>query len=59
MEIVGPDLKPFEMTVPLMEDMDGRPLEEPKTPQMEFKMRLPQPVPPWSFVRHAVALSGK
>ena len=58
-EIVGPDLKPFEMTVPLMEDMDGRPLEEPKTPQMEFKMRLPQPVPPWSFVRHAVDLSGK
>ena len=59
MEIVGPDLKPFEMLVPLMEDADGLPLEEPRTPQMEFKMRLPRPVPPMSFVRHGVDLSGK
>ena len=58
-EIVGPDLKPFEMTVPLMEDGDGQPLEEPKTPQMIFKMRLSQPVPAMSFVRHGVDLSGK
>ena len=58
-EIVGPDLKPFEMLVPLMEDTDGLPLEEPRTPQMEFKMRLPRPVPPMSFVRHGVDLSGK
>ena len=58
-EIVGPDLKPFEMLVPLMEDADGLPLEEPRTPQMEFKMRLPRPVPPMSFVRHGVDLSGK
>ena len=58
-EIVGPDLKPFEMTVPTMEDAEGQPLEEPKTPQMEFRMRLPQPVPAMSFVRHAVDLSGR
>jgi len=58
-EIVGPDTKPFEMTVPMMEDMEGQALEEPRTPQMEFKMQLPQPVPEMSFVRHAVDLSGK
>ena len=58
-EIVGPDLKPFEMAVPMMEDAEGQPLEEAKTPQMEFRMRLPQPVPAMSFVRHAVDLSGR
>ena len=58
-EIVGPDKKPFEMTVPMMEDENGQPLEEPKTPQMIIKMRLPQPVPAMSFVRHGVDLSGK
>lgn len=58
-EIVGPDLKPFEMIVPMMEDAEGQPLEEAKTPQMEFRMRLPQPVPAMSFVRHAVDLSGR
>ena len=58
-EIVGPDLKPFEMAVPMMEDAEGQPLEEAKTPQMEFRMRLPQPVPVMSFVRHAVDLSGR
>ena len=58
-EIVGPDLKPFEMIVPMMEDAEGQPLEEAKTPQMEFKMRLPQSVPAMSFARHAVDLSGR
>ena len=58
-EIVGPDLKPFEMIVPMMEDAEGQPLEEAKTPQMEFRMRLPQPVPAMSFARHAVDLSGR
>ena len=58
-EIVGPDKKPFEMTVPMMEDENGQPLEEPKTPQMIIKMRLTQPVPAMSFVRHGVDLSGK
>ena len=58
-EIVGPDTKPFAMVVPLMEDVDGLPLREPRTPQMVFRMKLPCPVPPMSFVRHAVDLSGK
>ena len=37
---------------------DGVPLLEPRTPQMRFRARLPKQVPPLSFVRHAVALSG-
>ena len=58
-EVVGPDTKPFTMTAPLMQDGDGLPLREPRTPQMVFRMKLPQAVPPMSFVRHAVDLSGK
>ena len=58
-EIVGPDTKPFTVTVPVMRDSEGNDLTEPKTPQMVFTMQLPRPVPPMSFVRHAVELSGK
>ena len=42
-----------------MEDLEGNALLEPKTPQSRFTMRLPRPVPPLSFVRHAVALSAR
>lgn len=58
-ELVGPDTKPFAFTVPMMEDLEGNPLAEPRTPQMEFRMKLPRPVPAWSILRHAVELSGK
>ena len=58
-ELVGPDLRPFAMTVPLMTDVEGLPLEEPRTPQMAFQMKLPRPVPPMTLVRHAVELSAK
>ena len=58
-EVVGPDTKPFTITVPVMRDSEGNGLAEPKTPQMVFTMQLPRPVPPMSFIRHAVALSGK
>ena len=58
-EVVGPDTKPFTMTAPMMTDSQGLPLTEPKTPQMVFTMQLPHPVPPMSFVRHAVDLSGR
>ena len=57
-EIVGPDLRPFTMTVPLMEDGDGLPVEEPRNPQMEFRMQLPVQVPAFSMVRHKVDLSA-
>ena len=58
-EIVGPDTKPFTITVPTMRGPEGEVLLEPKTPQMTFTMELPQAVPPMSFIRHAVELSGK
>ena len=58
-EVVGPDAKPFSMTVPPMEDLEGNPLWEPRTPQSRFLMQLPQWVPPLSFVRHAVTLSAQ
>ncbi|MBQ2062534.1 MAG: U32 family peptidase [Oscillospiraceae bacterium] len=58
-EVVGPDTRPFTMTVPMMTDVEGQPLTEPRTPQMVFHMRLPQPVPPYSMIRHAVDLSGR
>ena len=58
-EVVGPDTKPFTMTAPMMTDSQGLPLTEPKTPQMVFTMQLPHPVPPMSFVRHAVDLGGR
>ena len=58
-ELVGPDLRPFQMTVPVMEDADGQKLEEPKNPQMCFHMQLPCVVPPFTLVRHSVELSAK
>ena len=58
-ELVGPDLKPFCMTVPELRDEAGCLLEEPKTPQMLFHMKLPRMVPPYTLVRHAVELSAK
>ena len=58
-EIVGPDCRPFAWTVGPMEDLDGVPLSEVRTPQQRFRVKLPKCVPPLSFVRHAVELSGK
>jgi len=58
-EIVGPDLKPFAMTVPELRDSDGTVIPEARNPEMTFTMRLPKPVPGWSLVRRAVELSAK
>lgn len=58
-EIVGPDLRPFSITVPEMRDEAGTPLVEPRTPQMKFYMDLPKAVPPYSLVRRGVDLSAK
>lgn len=57
-EMVGPDVKPFSFSAPVMEDAEGNPLEEPRTPQMEFRMKLPRQVPAYSILRHAVQLSA-
>ena len=58
-ELVGPDLRPFSMTVPEMRDEAGTVIEEPRNPQMLLKLRLPRPVPPMTLMRHQVELSGK
>lgn len=59
LEVVGPDLRPFSFAVPMMQDADGNDLEQPRTPQMTFKMKLPKPVPALSILRHSVDLSAK
>ncbi len=59
LEAVGPDMRPFSFTVADMKDQDGNALEEPRTPQMKFYLPLPQQVPPYTILRHAVDLSAK
>lgn len=56
-ELVGPDLRPFPLKVPMMQDEDGNMLEQPRNPQMIFKMQLPHQVPAMSIVRRAVELT--
>ena len=59
LELVGPDTRPFAFTVPMMENMEGGPLQEPRTPQMQFKLQLPCQVPAHSILRRSVDLSAK
>ncbi len=59
LEAVGPDLKPFPFTAQEISDCDGNPLDEPKTPQTCFSMRLPKAVPAHSLIRRQVELSAK
>lgn len=59
LECVGPDTRPFEVIPEEMEIPEGAPLEEPKTPQMEFYLRLPKQVPAYSILRRSVELSAK
>ena len=59
LECVGPDTRPFEVIPQGMTDLEGNPLEEPRTPQMKFYMQLPKPVPALSMIRRSVDLSAK
>ena len=59
LEAVGPDMRPFPVTVGNMTDLENNPLEEPKTPQMRFYLPLGKQVPPLTILRHAVELSAK
>jgi len=59
LEVVGPDLRPFPITAPVMADLEGNALEEPRTPQMKFTMQLPKQVPALSMIRRSVDLSAK
>ena len=59
LECVGPDTRPFEVIPQGMTDLEGNPLEEPRTPQMKFYMQLPKQVPALSMIRRSVDLSAK
>ena len=59
MELVGPDLRPFTVIPGNMTDLEGNPLEEPRTPQMQFLLPLPKQVPAHSILRRSVDLSAK
>ena len=58
-ELVGPDFKPISFLAPMMQDMDGNELAQPRNPQMLFRMRLPKRAPAFSILRHAVELSAE
>ena len=59
LEVVGPDLRPFDIIPKNMTDLEGNPLEEPRTPQMKFYLQLPKQVPALSMIRRSVDLSAK
>ena len=57
LEVVGPDLRPFSIQAGEMSTEDGSPIDEPRTPQMKFTMKLPKAVPSNSIFRRSVDLS--
>ncbi len=59
LEAVGPDTRPFPLTARCMTDLDGRVLEQPRTPQMQFYLPLPKQVPAYTILRRNVDLSAK
>jgi len=59
LELVGPDLRPFEVIPAGITDLEGNPLDEPRTPQMKFRLPLPKQVPAHSILRRSVDLSAK
>ena len=59
LEVVGPNLRPYEITAAGMTDLEGTPVPEVRTPEMKFIMNLGKKVPPLTILRHAVELSAK
>ena len=59
LEAVGPDFRPFSLFAQGITDLDGQPLDEPRTPQMRFYVQLPCLVPPLTILRRSVDLSAK
>ena len=59
LEAVGPNMRPFSLIAPMMQTLEKEPLEEPRTPQMQFYIQLPRPVPAMSMLRRKVELSPK
>ncbi len=59
LEVVGPDTKPFAVTAEGLTDGEGAPVNEVRTPESVFYIRLPKAVPPYSIIRKSVDLSPK
>ncbi len=59
LEVAGPNITPFSITVGKMTDTENAPLREPRTPQMRFYLQLPCQVPAYSILRKSVDLSAK
>ncbi len=59
LEVVGSDLRPFAIQAENLTDLEGTPIDEPKTPQMKFIIQLPKEVPAYSIIRRSVSLSAK
>ncbi len=57
LELVGPGVRPQALTVEALWDAGGEPLKEVRHPQMAFRMKLPQQVPPLSMLRRKADLS--
>lgn len=57
LELVGPGVRPQSLTVEQLWDKEGVSLDEVRHPQMVFRMKLPQPVPPLSLLRRMAGLS--
>lgn len=51
LELVGPGVKPVAFTVEGMIGPDDLPLEVARVPQMKFRLKLPQTVPPLTLLR--------
>ncbi len=51
LELVGPDVRPQSLTVEGLWDESGEALDQVRKPQVVFRMKLPQAVPPLSLLR--------
>ena len=59
LEAVGPDCRPFSFVASELRGTEGDSLSEIRTPQTQFRIRLPSKVPAWSLIRRQVDLSAK
>ena len=57
LELVGPDVKPQAITVQALWASDGTSMDQVRTPQTVFRMKLPRQVPPLSLLRRQADLS--
>ena len=57
LELVGPGVRPISFSVEDLRDEEDRPLDEVRRPQMRFRLKLPQTVPPLSLLRRQADLT--